>query len=212
MIIDKNFTQSDIHNRDHLIIEVEDLDNFHDEDFSMKVGNQNMHTANYIIVYDKINAKVIKNRFDIPIEDIFFKYFKKPNNEQLLTKHMCMKNMLGVHENLFGGILLAWIDEASAIFVSELLETNMVVTVHFGSADFKRPIKEGNIVHLYGTVLKIGNTSITLKIKVKRLDVETNLFEEMMENEITFVQIGKDGLKCPIKDSVKNKITKLYNF
>ena len=134
------------------------------------------------------------------------------NIEQLLTKHICLKSNLGICNNLFGGTILGWVDAASAIFASELLKTHNIVTVYFGSAEFKKPIKEGNIIHLYGTVVKVGTTSLTLHIHAKRFDVVTGIYDSVMTNDITFVKIDEEGIKTPIDTEIKQQIIKDFNL
>ena len=136
--------------------------------------------------------------------------YQEKINEELITKHLCLKSDLGICNNLFGGKLLSWVDLASAIFVAELLETTAVVTVHVSEATFKKPVKEGHIIHLYGVVKKIGTTSITLNIIAKRKDVNNDTFETVLTTEMTFVQINNDGTKQTIKQHIKDKINSIY--
>ena len=43
---------------------------------------------------------------------------------QLINKKICMGKDIGIHGNMFGGILMAWIDEAAASFATEPADFN----------------------------------------------------------------------------------------
>ncbi len=47
---------------------------------------------------------------------------------ELITTKVCMTKDLGVHGNLFGGIMLAWLDEAGAAFACEKAQSTHMVT------------------------------------------------------------------------------------
>lgn len=38
---------------------------------------------------------------------------------QLITKEIVMTRDIGIHGNLFGGILMSWVDEAAGAFATE---------------------------------------------------------------------------------------------
>src|ERR1041384_409995 len=90
---------------------------------------------------------------------------------KLINKKICMSKDIGIHGNMFGGILMAWIDEAPAAFAPEYCFTPNMVTVKVGELLFKRPIKAGNHIRLYGDVAELGNTSISLNIEVRKYNV-----------------------------------------
>ena len=48
---------------------------------------------------------------------------------ELISNHVCMKKDLGIHNNLFGGFLLAWLDEAGASYATNICETPLMVTI-----------------------------------------------------------------------------------
>ena len=166
------------------------------------VPPQLSHEADIVIVNVNKVPYIIKNRFgNVSII---------PEKEELITKHICLKSDLGICNNLFGGKLLSWVDLASAIFVAELLETTSIVTAHVSEASFRKPVKEGNIVHLYGVVKKVGNTSITLNIIARRKDVNNGTFDEVLDTEMVFVKVDDNGAKISIPQNIKDKISSIY--
>jgi acyl-CoA thioesterase YciA len=69
------------------------------------------------------------------------------------------------HGTIFGGILLAYIDQAGALATREHCER--VVTVKMTEVVFHEPVYVGDVVSFYSRVTQIGNTSITTKVVVE---------------------------------------------
>src|SRR3954464_14683364 len=90
---------------------------------------------------------------------------------ELITKKICMAKDIGIHSNLFGGILMAWIDEAAAAFATEYCCTPNMVTLRVGELTFRKPIKVGNHIRIYGDVAQLGNTSLTLNIETRKYNL-----------------------------------------
>jgi len=129
----------------------------------------------------------------------------KTSEMKLINKKICMGKDIGIHGNLFGGILMAWIDEAAAAFATEYCHTPNMVTLRVGELLFKRPIKSGNHIRLYGEVAELGNTSITLNIEVRKYNLYSSEEIVVCTTSITFVRIDDDGHPTPIGDSIRSK-------
>jgi acyl-CoA thioesterase YciA len=121
---------------------------------------------------------------------------------ELITKKICMAKDIGIHNNLFGGILMSWIDEAAAAYATEYCHTPNMVTLRVGELLFKRPVKAGNHIRIYGEVAHLGRTSITLSIEVKRYNLYSGDETLVCTTTITFVRIDEDGTPTPIGDSI----------
>lgn len=124
---------------------------------------------------------------------------------QLITTHICMAKDLGVHGNLFGGIMMAWIDEAASSMAVSLCYTPNMVTVKVDELVFKRKVKEGFLIRIYGEVIKIGNTSITFAIEARKVSVYTGEEDVVVHTQITFVRIDEEGRPTPIPTLVKER-------
>lgn len=124
---------------------------------------------------------------------------------KLINKKICMGKDIGIHGNMFGGILMAWIDEAAAAFATEYCFTPNMVTLRVGELLFKRPIKVGNHIRLYGEVDKLGHTSITLKMEVRKYNLYSGEETVVCTTSITFVRIDDDGNPTPIGESIRKK-------
>ncbi len=122
---------------------------------------------------------------------------------KLLTKRIVMTRDIGIHGNLFGGTLMSWIDEAAAAYATEYCYTPNMVTVHVGELIFKKPLKAGQHVRIYGEVYKLGETSITLKIEARKYNVYSSEETIVCTTTITFVRIDDDGTPTPIGETIK---------
>ncbi|MCO5253896.1 MAG: acyl-CoA thioesterase [Bacteroidia bacterium] len=112
---------------------------------------------------------------------------------------------IGVHGNLFGGRLMSWIDEASAAFACEYCYTPNMVTVRVGELIFKKPLKSGQHVHIYGEISNLGNSSITINIEARRFSLYSGEETLACTTSITFVRIDDDGSPIPIGQTAKKK-------
>ncbi len=124
---------------------------------------------------------------------------------RLISKKICMARDIGVHNNLFGGILMEWIDEAAAAFATEYCCTPNMVTLKVGELFFRKPIKTGNHIRIYGEVLGLGNTSIDLKVEVRKYNLYSGEETVVCTTNMTFVRIDDDGVPTPIGNSVRQR-------
>jgi acyl-CoA thioesterase YciA len=96
--------------------------------------------------------------------------------------------------DIFGGWLLSQMDMAGGILARDNTATR-TVTVAMDSVKFLKPVKVGDVVCCYGKVLKIGTTSVTLKIEtwVKPLLADITHPEPRFKvTEATFVYVAID--------------------
>jgi acyl-CoA thioesterase YciA len=122
---------------------------------------------------------------------------------QLITTHPIKKSDLGFHANLFGGKLLAWLDAAGAAFAMETCDTPRMVTIKIDECVFKKPAKEGQMIKIYGDVVKVGNTSINLYLEARAHNVYSGSQTVILSTNITFVRIDENGDPIPISDRVR---------
>ena len=124
---------------------------------------------------------------------------------ELITTKICMSSDIGVHGNLFGGTMMSWIDEAGAAYASQICDTPRMVTVKISELLFKKSIKVGNLIKIYGEVKEFGRTSVTLNIEVRKHNVYTGDQDVVTHTEIKFVRIDDDNNPIPISDRVKKR-------
>jgi acyl-CoA thioesterase YciA len=118
---------------------------------------------------------------------------------------VCMERNIGVHKNMFGGELLSIIDESAAALACEICDTPHMVTRMMEQVEFCTPIKVGHMIKIYGGIVRIGNTSITLSIELRRYNVYTEQELIACSTKVVFVRINEDGNKIPISDRIKEK-------
>ena len=66
---------------------------------------------------------------------------------------------------IFGGVILSEIDLAAAIEAHKH-HSGRVVTIAMDKIDFKEPVNVGDLVSFYTRTLKVGRTSIQVKVDV----------------------------------------------
>jgi len=67
---------------------------------------------------------------------------------ELVSTHVAMTKDLGVHGNLFGGKLLAALDEAVACYATMYCRTPNMVTLKISEVIFKEAVKVNNQVRI----------------------------------------------------------------
>lgn len=74
---------------------------------------------------------------------------------------------LNPNGTLFGGRLLAWIDEEAAIYAIVQLGTSRVVTKFMSEINFVSSARQGDIIELGITASDFGRTSISLCVEIR---------------------------------------------
>ncbi|MCM4166260.1 hypothetical protein KCTC52924_03186 [Arenibacter antarcticus] len=101
---------------------------------------------------------------------------------------------LNANNTLFGGKLLAWIDEEAALYSIIQLENKRVVTKYMSEINFMSTALKGDIVEIGIDVVHFGRTSLTLKCEVRnKMTRETIVTVE----NIIMVNLGGDGKPMP---------------
>ena len=109
------------------------------------------------------------------------------------SRHIVKYPDCNATNNLFGGTLMMWIDEAAAIIASFQMKEEYIVTRHFGGLDFNLPIERGRVVTIWCKIVHEGNTSLTLETLVTKRNLESRDHTICATNTITFVAISKEG-------------------
>jgi acyl-CoA thioesterase YciA len=131
---------------------------------------------------------------------------------ELVTQKICMTKDLGVHGNLFGGNMLSWIDEAAGLMAAKICRTPNMVTLKMEEVVFSKPVKVGFIINIYGKVVTLGRTSITLFMEARSQNVTTQLEELLCTTRIVFVRINEKGRSIPIDEEVRNNYNTSKNY
>lgn len=101
---------------------------------------------------------------------------------------------LNPNQTLFGGQLLAWIDEEAALYTIIQLENSKIVTKYISEINFMSSAKQGDIVEIGIEVVKFGKSSLILKCEARnKMTRETILTVD----NIIMVNLGDDGKPKP---------------
>ena len=121
---------------------------------------------------------------------------------------MCKENDCGYHGNLFGGLMLAWLDEAAVAYACQVCETPRMVTVSMEKVDFLKPVRPGQIIKIYGSLEGFGNTYCVLRIEARRHSTYNGSEKVVCQTKMRFVRIDGDGEPVPIPDHMRKKFNK----
>lgn len=113
---------------------------------------------------------------------------------KLVSSKLCLVKNVGLNGNLFGGEMLAWMDEISAIYAHKKTNESHLVTLRFGEIKFITPVKKGDIVDFYCGNEKYGKTSISFDIQAK---VNDNI---VFSTDTTFVAVDENGNKKELEN------------
>ncbi len=98
---------------------------------------------------------------------------------------------------IFGGVFISYIDQAEAIKAYKYASQRFV-TKALNAVEFVAPVHLGDVVSFYTAIVKVGRTSLTVKV-----DVEAERFDEQERahivkvTEATVVCVAIDPAGCP---------------
>jgi len=103
-----------------------------------------------------------------------------------------------MHGDVFGGWIMSQVDIAGGITASRRAN-GRVATVAVNSFLFKQPVYVGDVVTFYTEVIRIGNTSITVRVEVfaERVRQRGEIIK-VTEATLSFVAIGADKKPRPV--------------
>jgi acyl-CoA thioesterase YciA len=100
---------------------------------------------------------------------------------------------------IFGGVILSYIDMAGAIEAHRRTGMDRFVTVAMREVIFHKPVFVGDLVSFYAETVKIGNTSITVRVIVETERVASSTeVERVTEAEVIYVAVDAQRHKTKI--------------
>jgi acyl-CoA hydrolase len=112
------------------------------------------------------------------------------------THRLVLPGDLNQYGFLFGGRLLAWIDEASWIAASLDYPHCQFVTVAMDKVEFHHSVREGTILRITCILQREGTTSVTYAVEV--IDEKAGPLP-IFSTRVTFVSVNDAGMKRPIR-------------
>lgn len=128
---------------------------------------------------------------------------------QLISTKICKTSDIGINNNLFGGTMLAWLDEAGGAMASLVCQTPMVITLKIDEVLFKKPVKVNEHIRIYGEVRNIGHTSINLYIEARRFNFSNHEEEIVCSTRAIFVRIDEQGDPVKIDTEIRKKYSSI---
>lgn len=101
------------------------------------------------------------------------------------------------HHSIFGGRVLAYIDEIAAIASMKHAKSE-VVTASIDSVDFVSPAFAGDVLELEAIVTSTGRTSMEVYVRVISRNLITSEERLTTESFVTMVAIDENGNTSPV--------------
>ncbi|MEG2248320.1 MAG: acyl-CoA thioesterase [Akkermansia sp.] len=110
------------------------------------------------------------------------------------------------HGDVFGGWVMSQVDLAGANTAMRYALSRCIVTRAISSLTFEAPVMVGDVVSFYTDIVKIGRTSLTIKVEVyaERLTKQCNNVDKITEAELVYVALGADKTPIPLEESRAN--------
>lgn len=120
-----------------------------------------------------------------------------PQESELALRVVALPAFANPHGDMFGGWLLSQMDLAGGAIATRKAN-GRVVTVAITAMTFKRPVFVGDEISCYTDVVKIGRTSITLRIRSFARRGHNDEKIEVTDGIFTYVAVDSTAKPRPI--------------
>lgn len=123
---------------------------------------------------------------------------KKVETRMPAIRVMMMPRDTNAHGTIFGGVILSYIDQAGAVEARQHTP-HKFVTVAMDKVEFKKPVFVGDVLSFHTRLIKVGRTSMTVKIEVEaeRFQDPTNTVP-VTEAQLVYVAVNDHGTPVPL--------------
>ncbi len=121
-----------------------------------------------------------------------------PTDEELVLKVIPMPADSNANGDIFGGWVMAQVDLAGSVIPARYAQGRMA-TVAVNEFIFKQPVRVGDILTFFSKLVRLGRTSITVKVEVyaERFSAQRQ-YVKVTEASVTYVAIDDQGRPRPI--------------
>ncbi|MBT3444584.1 MAG: acyl-CoA thioesterase [Flavobacteriaceae bacterium] len=119
-------------------------------------------------------------------------------NDKLSMSFLAEPNDVNYSGNVHGGKVMKWIDEIGYALSIQFTK-KYCVTKFVDDIEFLKPIHIGDLVNLEAKIIKVGKTSLRIKIDVSSTNLIKNKSKKNCECFIVFVAVDQKGNKTSIK-------------
>lgn len=124
---------------------------------------------------------------------------KKPRG-MLAIQTLAMPMNTNPHGDIFGGWIVSQMDLAAGI-LSKKHAKGRAATVAIDSMSFLHPVHVGDLLSCYVELIRVGTTSMTIKVEVWKEVFITGETSQVTEGLFTFVAIDDNGRPRAIEKS-----------
>ncbi len=116
-----------------------------------------------------------------------------PTDKELVLKVIPMPGDCNANGDIFGGWVMAQVDLAGAVIPARYTQGRQA-TVAVNQFIFKQPVRVGDILSFFGSMTRIGRTSVTVQIEVyaERFRAQ-GTYIKVTEASLTYVAIDDNG-------------------
>lgn len=121
-----------------------------------------------------------------------------PTDQELVLKVVPMPADVNANGDIFGSWVMAQVDIAGSVLPARVVKGRMA-TVAVNEFIFKQPVKVGDILSFFARIVRVGRTSITVKVEVyaERYRSQGD-YSKVTEAQLTYVAIDDDGRPRPV--------------
>lgn len=121
------------------------------------------------------------------------------STEDLAIRVSLMPRDTNAYGTIFGGVILSYIDIAGGI-AAHKHAPHSFVTVAMKEVVFHEPVYVGDVVSFYARTIRLGNTSVTVKVEViAERYRKQHLRMKVTEAEVTYVCVDDQRRPMPIR-------------
>ena len=121
-----------------------------------------------------------------------------PTDQELVLKVVPMPADVNANGDIFGGWVMAQVDIAGSVLPARVVRGRMA-TVAVNEFIFKQPVKVGDILSFFARIVRVGRTSITVKVEVYAERYRSQgEYTKVTEAQLTYVAIDDQGKPRPI--------------
>ncbi|MEW5976551.1 MAG: acyl-CoA thioesterase [Acidobacteriota bacterium] len=130
---------------------------------------------------------------------------KSNEDRTLAIRVIMMPKDTNARGTIFGGVILSYIDQAAAVEAYQQGNRNFV-TKAMNAVEFVAPVHLGDVVSFYTRTIRIGRTSLTVKVEVEaeRFRItEGNHRVKVTEAEVVCVAVDVEGRPIPVLEAAQ---------
>lgn len=111
----------------------------------------------------------------------------------LVIKTLAMPSDTNANGDIFGGWVLSQMDLGGGIVAKSHSPFGRAVTVAIDSMSFINPVKVGELVSCYASVVDFGNTSMKINIETWVYNYVDHVFKIVTKGVFTYVAVNDEG-------------------